>query len=92
MIPYLKGIHHTLESWRFGRNEDGWKYGTVEMMKWLNEEMDLEGESLEKETITKSTWKDVFKNLKIGMKEMLLQDYLVVRVVHNVESQAFKSS
>ena len=64
MIPYLKGIHHTLESWRFGRNDDGWKYGTVEMIKWLNEEVDLEGESLEKETITKSTWKDVFKNFK----------------------------
>ena len=60
MIPYLKGIHHTLESWRFERNDDGWKYGTVEMIKWLNEEVDLEGESLEKETITKSTWKDVF--------------------------------
>ncbi len=24
--PFLKGIHHTLESWRPGRNEDGWKF------------------------------------------------------------------
>ena len=64
MVPYLKGIHHTLESWRLGRNVDGWKYGTVKMLKWLNEEINLEGESLDKETITKSTWKEVFNNLK----------------------------
>ena len=23
MVPYLKGIHQTLDSWRSGRNEDG---------------------------------------------------------------------
>ena len=28
LVPYLKGIHHTLESWRFGRDDDGWKFGT----------------------------------------------------------------
>lgn len=25
MTPYLKGIHLTLETWRGGRNEEGWK-------------------------------------------------------------------
>lgn len=25
MVPYLKGIHLTLDSWREGRDEDGWK-------------------------------------------------------------------
>ena len=64
MIPYLKGIHHTLESWRFGRNDDGWKHGTAEMIKWLNEEVDLEGDTAGKEKITRSTWKDVFKKFK----------------------------
>lgn len=24
MVPFLKGIHHTLESWRSNRDEDGW--------------------------------------------------------------------
>lgn len=25
MTPYLKGIHHTLDGWREGRDSDGWK-------------------------------------------------------------------
>lgn len=25
ITPYLKGIHHTLDSWREGRDSDGWK-------------------------------------------------------------------
>ena len=25
MVPYLKGIHHTLESWRDDRDEEGWR-------------------------------------------------------------------
>jgi hypothetical protein len=25
MVPYLKGIHATIDSWRPGRNRDGWK-------------------------------------------------------------------
>jgi hypothetical protein len=25
MVPYLKGVHHTLDSWRPGRDLDGWK-------------------------------------------------------------------
>jgi hypothetical protein len=25
MVPYLKGVHHTLDSWRPGRDADGWK-------------------------------------------------------------------
>ena len=25
MVPYLKGIHLTLDSWRKGRDEEGWK-------------------------------------------------------------------
>ena len=29
MVPYLKGIHLTLDSWRSKRNSDGWKIGQV---------------------------------------------------------------
>eukprot|EP00957_Ditylum_brightwellii_P056820 4307432-Ditylum_brightwellii.AAC.1 len=32
MVPYLKGTHHTLESWRPTRDEDGWKYTMCEML------------------------------------------------------------
>eukprot|EP00957_Ditylum_brightwellii_P081752 6219797-Ditylum_brightwellii.AAC.1 len=30
MVPYLKGIHHTLESWRNNRNKDSWKHSDKE--------------------------------------------------------------
>ena len=28
MIPYLKGLHLTIDSWRGGRDDDGWKLAT----------------------------------------------------------------
>ena len=31
MVPYLKGIHQTLGSWRSNRDEDGWKLTLSEM-------------------------------------------------------------
>lgn len=36
MVPYLKGIHHTLESWRTGRDKDGWRFNTEEWIKYLS--------------------------------------------------------
>ena len=35
MCPYLKGIHQTLDSWRPGRDKDGWKLERREMMMYL---------------------------------------------------------
>lgn len=35
--PYLKGVHHTLESWRSGRDDDGWKYSGTEWRRFLTE-------------------------------------------------------
>jgi hypothetical protein len=29
MVPYLKGVHHTLDSWRPERDVDGWKFQRV---------------------------------------------------------------
>jgi hypothetical protein len=31
LVTYLKGIHLTLDSWRSGRNEDGWKRTRADM-------------------------------------------------------------
>jgi len=39
MIPYLKGIHLTLDSWRRNRDDDGWKYLGV---KWDDIDLDEE--------------------------------------------------
>jgi hypothetical protein len=37
IVPFLKGVHHTLESWRKGRNKDGWKYSRDEWRMFLGE-------------------------------------------------------
>ena len=36
MVPYLRRIHHTLESWRLGRDSEGWKYSSTEWMQYLD--------------------------------------------------------
>ena len=45
------------------RRRDGWKFGTQQMMKWLNEEVDLEEDGAN-ETVTRSNWKDAFESYK----------------------------
>ena len=37
LVPYLKGIHHTLEAWRTGRGVDGWKFSTSEWKELLTD-------------------------------------------------------
>ena len=37
MTPFLKGIHNTLEMWRDGRDEDGWKFGREDWENLLKE-------------------------------------------------------
>lgn len=37
LVPYLKGIHNVLESWRKGRDEDGWKFSSKEWKELLTE-------------------------------------------------------
>ena len=38
MAPYLKGFYNTMNSWRMGRNEDGWKYSMGEWKSHLGME------------------------------------------------------
>ena len=65
MVPYLKGIHHTLESWRFGRDKNGWKFGKEEIMDWLNDELFLaDGDEEDANSVTKANWESVFKNYR----------------------------
>ena len=37
LVPFMKGIHHTLENWRKGRNLDGWKFSRDEWRSLLSE-------------------------------------------------------
>ena len=44
MVPYLKGIHHTLESWRDDRNVDGWRLPEKDRRKRKRDEaLNFEG-------------------------------------------------
>ena len=38
MVPFLKGLHHTLETWRGGRDKDGWKFGREDWLNLLTDE------------------------------------------------------
>ncbi|KAL7564984.1 hypothetical protein ACA910_011951 [Epithemia clementina (nom. ined.)] len=42
MVPYLKGLHLTLESWREDRNNDGWKLSPTEWAA-MSEKVGSEG-------------------------------------------------
>mmetsp|Transcript_21443 Transcript_21443/g.30696 ORF Transcript_21443/g.30696 Transcript_21443/m.30696 type:complete len:502 (+) Transcript_21443:2685-4190(+) len=46
LVPYLKGFHLTLDSWRPGRDSDGWRLTLAEMRatRASNEEGELEDE------------------------------------------------
>ena len=49
MAPYLKGFYNTMNSWRLGRNEEGWKYSMKEWKNFLGMEesmtsMDVDAE------------------------------------------------
>ena len=61
-IPYLKGIHHTLESWRMGRDSDGWKLNSEAMVEWLQDEYNTGSELYRKEEISRKNWKEVLKS------------------------------
>lgn len=43
MVPYLKGLHATIDSWRAGRNVDGWKY--ADQRKWTEDPDPIEYDS-----------------------------------------------
>lgn len=38
MVPFLKGIHLTLDSWREGRKDDGWKMTPKEWRLWSQQQ------------------------------------------------------
>jgi hypothetical protein len=37
LVPFMKGVHHTLESWRRGRSADGWKFTRDEWRAFLGD-------------------------------------------------------
>jgi hypothetical protein len=42
MVPYLKGFHLTLDGWRGGRNDDGWKYLSKEVREAVEQGLGTE--------------------------------------------------
>ena len=49
MVPFLKGVHHTLEIWRGGRDVDGWKFDCED---WEGIIKELGDESLDWKTLS----------------------------------------
>ena len=46
MVPYLKGIYQTLDSWRSGRSKDGWNLSPEELIEFYShEDHEISGES-----------------------------------------------
>jgi hypothetical protein len=43
-VPFMKGIHHTLESWRRGRDADGWKFSQDDWRLFLSEVSEVKSE------------------------------------------------
>ena len=43
-MPFLKGVHHTLESWRLGRKAGGWKYSRNDWRSFLGKVLEIKPE------------------------------------------------
>ena len=37
LVPFMKGVHHTIESWRRGRTADGWKFSRDDWRVFLGD-------------------------------------------------------
>ena len=60
MVPYLRRIHNTLESWRLGRDSEGWKYSASDWVEYLGE-MEDDFDSSDKNV--RRRWKEWKVNL-----------------------------
>jgi hypothetical protein len=72
MVPFMKGIHHTLESWRPGRGRDGWKYVTSDWKAMLVDIAEVkEGQGWkELKAQTMSTQKDHAPEKVVGVDRL----------------------
>ena len=55
IFPYLRGIYNTLNGWRKGRDQDGWKLTRREWDLLLAMEEEMEGEELEPDPMASRT-------------------------------------
>ena len=49
MAPYLKGFYNTMNSWRMGRDEDGWKFSMSEWKTFLGMDESMRGADVDEE-------------------------------------------
>jgi hypothetical protein len=59
MVPYLIGLHMTINSWRPNRKEDGWRYTAAEMRLRSEAEDELDNANLYDHPDTPATVKAV---------------------------------
>ena len=65
MKPYLKGFHLSLESWRGGRDAEGWKVGNGAVRNRPEQTPPVTGESLEEEPEVVVTSSQTLEELKV---------------------------
>ena len=77
MVPFLKGLHLTLDSWRAGRKDDGWKMSQKEWNIWLNHKQ--EKEEFSEEDVYELLHKEAPKTVTATLR--LLQDLRVLKKI-----------
>jgi len=87
LVPYLKGIHLTLDSWRPWQKSDGWKMTEVEIKHALGEGLgDLSQE--DKKAPERVHWVPRLKNDVEALQLFTSSDQLPKRTIRLAESQA----
>ena len=102
MFPYLKGFYLTMNSWRSGRNDEGWKYSMAEWRAALGldnslpsykvKEMSKKGRKVETHD-DRPSWVSPVPRLQpdlIALKELFSRDTPVHRLVRGKKVSSAK--
>ena len=72
MMPYLKGFHLSLETWRGGRDEEGWKLGAKATAVGIEVEDECAPTQVEGlSEMASAVWHHALENRESGEEEML---------------------
>ncbi len=91
IIPFLKGIHLTLDSWRIKRGTDGWKMSDKEWEEWLsNKAEDIiiykdSGNGVESEVIHHESSDSTLPPLQVAPIPRLFDDIVALHRIFEQE-------
>ena len=88
-FAYFKGIYHTMESWRCGRDSDGWKFSKTAWWNLMAGAVDDDEDGVEDlpfdeaRRIYTRRHQDVDKPTKVKVVDRLARDLTALRVLFN---------